>query len=340
MDRAVSAGSNKAADDGITVSTLIAGFWDHAQRYYRKPDGTPTSEVDNMRQALRPLRRFYGETPAKKFGPLAMAALQQKMIELGWCRTFINRQINRVRMCFKWGVSKEMIPSSVYEALRTVTALSAGRSDATESEPVKPVAEEHAEAIFAFPSPQIQAMVALQALTGMRPGEVCIMRGCDVTTPKDKTWQFRPGMHKTAHHGHDRVIDLGPQAREIVARFLRPDLQEYLFSPVDAEQARREARAAKRATPLTCGNVAGSNRKGGRALGARYTVAAYRRAIQRACERAFPPPKVSRVSACRRTAARRRPRAGRLTPNGESASATAGRSCSRGRESTSFIRTN
>src|SRR5215203_2512915 len=44
-------------DDGITVSVLIAAFWDHAQRYYRKPDGTPTSEVDNMRQALRPLRK-------------------------------------------------------------------------------------------------------------------------------------------------------------------------------------------------------------------------------------------------------------------------------------------
>src|SRR5688500_537818 len=41
--------------DSITISILIAGFWDHAQRYYRKPDGTATSEVDNMRQALRPL---------------------------------------------------------------------------------------------------------------------------------------------------------------------------------------------------------------------------------------------------------------------------------------------
>lgn len=117
-------------------------------------------------------------------------------------------------MCFTWGVSKEMIPSSVYEALRTVPALSAGRSDAAESAPVKPVAEEHAAAIFSFLSPQIQAMVELQALTGMRPGEVCMMRGCDVTTSEDKTWCFKPSTHKTAHHGHDRVIDLGPQARE------------------------------------------------------------------------------------------------------------------------------
>jgi hypothetical protein len=65
----------------ITVTILIARSWDHAQHYCRKPDRTPTSEVDNVRQALRPLRRFYGETPARKFEPLAAAALQKKMIE-------------------------------------------------------------------------------------------------------------------------------------------------------------------------------------------------------------------------------------------------------------------
>jgi integrase len=153
------------------------------------------------------------------------------------------------------------------------------------------VAEEHAAATFSFLSPQVQAMVELQAPTGMRPGEACIMRGCDISTPKDKIWSFRPATHTTAHHGHARVVDLGPRAREIVTRFLKPDLSQYLFSPADAEQARREARAAARSTPLSCGNVAGSNRPGGRKLGARYTVATYRRAIQRACGRAFPPPK-------------------------------------------------
>ena len=126
-----------ASADGITVSILIAGFWEHVQRYYRMPDGSPTSEVDNMRQALRPVRKLYGDTLISKLGPLSLRALQEKMIGYGWCRTFINRQINRVRMCFKWGVGAELIPSTVYEALRTVPALRAGRSDAKESDPVK-----------------------------------------------------------------------------------------------------------------------------------------------------------------------------------------------------------
>jgi integrase len=241
-----------------------------------------------MRQALRPLKKLYGETPAENFGPLAIAAMQEHMIKLGWCRTNINKQIVRIRMCFKWGVSKQLIPSSVYEALRTVPALRAGRTEARESQPVKPVAESHAAAIFSFLSPQVQAMVELQALTGMRPGEVCGMRGCEITTPKDKTWHYSPAQHKTAHHGHTRIIDLGPRAREIVARFLKPDLQAHLFSPAEAEATRREKLHAQRTTPQFEGNTPGQIH---RRFNGRYTVTNYRKAIQRACDRAFPPPK-------------------------------------------------
>src|SRR5688572_20081640 len=66
------ASNGDAGADGITVTILVAEFWEHAQRYYRKPDGSPTSEVDNMRQALRPLRKLYGESLVTAFGPLSL----------------------------------------------------------------------------------------------------------------------------------------------------------------------------------------------------------------------------------------------------------------------------
>ena len=49
---------------------------------------------------------------------------------------------------------------------------------------------------------------------------------------------------------------------------------------------------AARKTPLSCGNVPGSNRKEApqRRPKDRYDVASYRRAIARACDEAFPPP--------------------------------------------------
>jgi len=44
----------------ITVTELVARFWSHAKHHHRRSNGTPTSEVDNDRWALRPLKALYG----------------------------------------------------------------------------------------------------------------------------------------------------------------------------------------------------------------------------------------------------------------------------------------
>src|SRR5688500_13916404 len=38
-----------AAAGDLTISTLILHFWEHAQTYYRKPDGSSTHELENFR---------------------------------------------------------------------------------------------------------------------------------------------------------------------------------------------------------------------------------------------------------------------------------------------------
>src|SRR4051812_47452954 len=131
-------------------------------------------------------------------------------------------------------------------------------------------------------------MIRLQWLTGMRSAEVCQMRGCDIETTCAE-WLYRPARHKTQHHGHERLIYLGPKTKEIVERHLKPDLQAYLFSPRDAEAARREQLHAARKTPPKQGNAPGTNRvkRPKREPGERYRVRVYRRSIARACEIAF-----------------------------------------------------
>jgi hypothetical protein len=69
-----------------TVNGIIASYWDHARSYYRKADGTSTSEMETLRQALRPLIESYGDLPATSFGPRALKTVRQKMIALGWPR--------------------------------------------------------------------------------------------------------------------------------------------------------------------------------------------------------------------------------------------------------------
>ena len=114
----------------LTVVELIAHFWKHAQSYYRRLDGTPTSEIDNYRQALRPLKNLYGRTPANAFGPKSLKVVRQHMIELGWARTNINTMVSRIEHVFKWGTENELVSPEVYHGLRTVPGLKRGRTKA------------------------------------------------------------------------------------------------------------------------------------------------------------------------------------------------------------------
>jgi integrase len=144
------------------------------------------------------------------------------------------------------------------------------------------VPEAFVDAVLPHVSRQVAAMIELQRLTGMRSGEVTILRGCDLDT-SGKVWIFTPHDHKTAHHGHERKVYLGPKAQLVIRPFLKADSQAYLFSPKDAVAEQLEAKHASRKTPLSCGNRPGTNRKSKpkREPGERYDTNSYRRAIDR-----------------------------------------------------------
>lgn len=130
----------------VTVAELIAAYWRHAGSYYTK-DGTPTSEQSLIKLAMRPLRRLYGTTFASDFGPLALKAVRQAMIDNDGCRTTVNGLVDRVRRMFRWGVENELVRPEVYQGLRAVSGLRRGRTEARETVPVKPVPDEFVDAI-------------------------------------------------------------------------------------------------------------------------------------------------------------------------------------------------
>jgi len=110
----------------FSVNELVLAYWTrHITTYYVKK-GKPTSEQDNIRQALRFLRRLYGTTPAAQFGPLALKAVRQSMVEAGRCRNLINKDVGRIRGLFKWATENELMPVTVYQALATVAASPGG----------------------------------------------------------------------------------------------------------------------------------------------------------------------------------------------------------------------
>ena len=68
----------------VSINDLILAYWQFAKTYYVR-DGEPTKELACMREALRPVRQLYGHTNAADFGPKALKAVRQHMIEGGAC---------------------------------------------------------------------------------------------------------------------------------------------------------------------------------------------------------------------------------------------------------------
>ena len=278
--------------DLIRVVELVAKYLSFAEDYYRRPDGTLTAESRDIKYALQPLKELYGQDMASDFGPLALKAVRQMMVTKGWCRRRINQQIGRIRRMFRWAVENELISGEVWHALEAVTGLAMGRSEAHEAPPVTSVADAVVDATLPYMTPTLAAMVQLQRLTGMRPGEVCSIRTCDVDTTSGPIWVYRPERHKMQYHGRCRQVFIGPQAQDLLRPFLRSDLTAYVFSPAQADQERRDARHAARKTPMNEGNKPGSHvkRHRGRPMGEVYDTQAYDRAIYYACDVAFLPP--------------------------------------------------
>lgn len=133
--------------------------------------------------------------------------------------------------------------------------------------------------------PPIAALVRLQLLTGARPTELLLLRGCDLDTTVD-VWVLRPERHKTQHHGHVREIYFGPQAQAELRPWLTGNPDAFLFSPAAAAEAERNQRKkTARKTPRWpshCKRQPAATRK--RPPRDHYDVAGYRRAIHRAAD--------------------------------------------------------
>jgi integrase len=284
----------EAADLDLTVAELIVRYWRHVEEYYRHEDGSPTGEVDAMRYALRLLNHLHGQTQARQFGPVALKATRELMVR-GYghpkygpqepiCRTLINARIKRIRRMYKWAVENELVPASVYQALCAVAPLKRGRTEARESVPVKPVARAVVEDTLPFLRPMLADMVSLQLETGMRPGELVVMRAADLDMT-GQVWLYRPSTHKTRHHGHDRIVAIGPKGQSIIRKYLTTDTQEYLFSPAKLMAERAATIRANRKTKVQPSQRDRSKSRPKRKPGKVYTVAAYAKAIGKAIQR-------------------------------------------------------
>lgn len=239
--------------DDITVVELIARFRTHAEVYY-----TPR-EVLNWVPALRELKRLFGSSPAARLDALALRSVRQTFVDRDCSRSYVNAQTTRLKRLFRWATSEGLIDGSKLAALMAVVGLKRNRTEARETDPVTPVPVAHLEAVRHAVNPTVRNMIDVQLATAARPGEVMAMRAVDIDT-SGAVWIYTPTQHKNAHRGTRRDVYIGPRVQRILQPLMinRP-VDGYLFPPA--------------VDPRLC-----------------YSRSAYRQAILRGCDRAFPPP--------------------------------------------------
>jgi integrase len=219
--------AREQATQATLLKEVILGYYRHCE-----PTVRPV-ELDKVRDALKPVRLLYGETEAAAFNAISYAALRLKMVEAGLSITTIRNRLSVVKKMVAWGVVRELIPDKVpnlIKALEESEPLRVGQVGVKAPKEVKPVPEEHVRAIFPHVTPVVRAMLQLQLVSGMRPGEVCRLSTGQIDR-SGEIWIYRPTKHKTAHLGKRREITFGPQAQAILGPWLKADPDKVLFSP-------------------------------------------------------------------------------------------------------------
>jgi integrase len=272
----------------ISVNEVLLAYRRFAETYYLNPDGIPNTELERVDFAISPVIDLYGTAAAADFGPKALKTVRDRMIADKLCRRTINQRVGVIKRAFAWAVAEELIPPSVHHGLTVVKGLRRGKSAAREGDSVKPVPAHVVEAAMKFLPPTVRAMVKLHDLTGMRSGEMVIMRTCDIEIAGDgKPWLYRPAQHKTMNHGHQRVVAIGPKAQEVLQPFLKADVQAYVFSPVEAQAERAAAKRAARKNKVQPSQLCRKKARPRKHPGLRYSTASYRRTLNYATEQAI-----------------------------------------------------
>lgn len=279
--------------DGVyTVCQLAARYLRYARTAFVK-DGKPTSHVTNVRMAMRELRDAHGDEPADSLEAPVFAAFRDRMIwrkdqkghRVARAAKTVNDRLTIIVAAYDHARESGLVSRETVADLKSVKHLRKGRSQAKASKKIRAIHESVVQMTLTSLSPMIADMVRVLNITGMRPEEICTMRGCEIEMAGD-LWLYRP-RHKLEHmEGDSEVVRfIGPRAQEIIRPYITRKLGTYLFSPADAYAAMLEARRAARKSKRWESHAKRLKQNPVASRGDHYTTESLRRAIHRACTR-------------------------------------------------------
>lgn len=274
----------------ISNRELWEKFEQHAKAHYKRRDGTATRESDNFADAFALVLDLFGDEPAREFSARKLQVVQQAMVKADLARNTINARIRRIRHVYRWAAGPhELVAAETWHSLAALMPLQSHRAliidgkehTPRETEPVGTVDEAWVDAVCQHAPPTLRAMIQFQWLTGARPQDVCQLRPVDVQT-SGEVWVYRPGQHKTAHHGKERIVLIGPKAQEVLRPYLTREIHRPCFAPTEAVEQRNKSKAAK--APYSKWPSYQSRKRKPRPMADSYDRTTYARAIARICK--------------------------------------------------------
>lgn len=215
-------GGSEPCDDA-TVDDLATRYIERSRDHYVKR-GRATSSLDRVVRVCELARELYGPMPVGKFGVVQFKAIRHQWLSgiaggPGLSRRTANQYAGQLREVFRWGVEEGLVPAAALQAIKAVKAIEKGRSGSPERAKIRPAPTADVELVRPLVNELARAKIDLQLLTGMRPGEACCIRTCDLDR-SGPVWVYTPFEHKTEHHDRERVIPLGPKAQAIISPYL------------------------------------------------------------------------------------------------------------------------
>lgn len=280
-----------AAQAVLKIRDLTAQFLDHidATGRYQK-NGKPTGQRAMFVNVIDSLTKFAGNIPMVRCTEATLVAWRDQLERnRKITRRGINRKVTMMLQIFKWGRARGLVPKIVWADVAALEPLKRGEvGDRPEhGRPRRAVTVEEVEKVAAHCCPHVAALLRLQSLCGMRPGEALAMRWADIdkgTIDGDTSgaWLYVvPGGGKTAHHGHVTRYILPKAAQEVLEQFPATPLAP-IFSPAAAMAERRRRRRAQRKSKLTPSQKA-RDANALRDYARQWGINEYRHHVLRAC---------------------------------------------------------
>lgn len=237
-----------------TVAEALLLYRRHAGSYHA---GQPKT-LARVGEATLAAVTLFADLPAERFRGPQLKAVRDHLLTTRaskkdgrpLSRTYVNALVSVLQRAWRWLKSEEVITADCLASVLAVERLRRGKGGAEPGRVLPP--PPGWEAALAFAPPTIAAMARVQALSGMRPQDVCRMSRERISTaPGEKVelpgtgrhvsalvcggtlvWLYVPPDHKTSWLGKPRVIPLGPKAQTILIN--RLEREGYFFRPADA----------------------------------------------------------------------------------------------------------